>query len=338
MDVSTSVQPPGTPGTTSAGQTSVTPLDVAVGGAALLARTASGAGRRVGALLAPVARVALRPPGLPKQLHPARLLESVGRDGADRRVSVRGQLSRQLDELVPVVLGEVLSRARLTEMLLRYVDLDEVVAAVDLDAAAARLDVDGVVRRVDLDAAVKRVDLDAVASRINVDDVVRRVDVDSVVNRVDVGGVVERVDVDSVVNRVDVGAVVDRVDVDAIARRLNLDAVLDRLDLTNLVLQRVDLDVLVQAILARIDLVGLAEDVIDAVDLPGIIRESTGSMASDTVTGARMQGIAADEAVGRAVDRFLLRHGRRSTQAPGGATPTDETGPGPIPPQPDHRR
>ena len=320
MDVSTSVQPPGRPGTTSAGQTSVTPLDVAVGGAALLARTASGAGRRVGALLAPVAHVALRPPGLPKQLHPARLLESVGRDGADRRVSLRGQLSRQLDELVPVVLGEVLRRARLTEMLLRYVDLDEVVAAVDLDAAAARLDVDGVVRRVDLDAAVKRVDLDAVASRINVDDVVRRVDVDSVVNSVDVG------------------AVVDRVDVDAIARRLNLDAVLDRLDLTNLVLQRVDLDVLVQAILARIDLVGLAEDIIDAVDLPEIIRESTGSMASDTVRGARMQGIAADEAVGRAVDRFLLRRGRRSTQAPGGVTPTDETGPGPIPPQPDRRR
>jgi hypothetical protein len=30
-------------------------------------------------------------------------------------------------------------------------------------------------------------------------------------------------------------------------------------------------------------------------------------MASDTVQGARMQSIAADEAVGRAVDRLLLR-------------------------------
>jgi hypothetical protein len=30
-------------------------------------------------------------------------------------------------------------------------------------------------------------------------------------------------------------------------------------------------------------------------------------MASDTVRSARMQGIAADEAVGRAVDRLRLR-------------------------------
>ena len=319
MDVSTSGQPPGAPGTTRTGPTSFTPLDVAVGGAAILLRATTGVGRKAGALLEPVARAALRPPGIPRQLHPAHLVESVGRLGADQRTTLRDQLSRQLDALVPEVLAELLRRARLTEMVVRYVDLDGVVAAVDLDAAAARLDVDGVVRRADLDAAVKRVDLDAVAARINVDDVVNRVDVDSVVGRVDVD------------------AVVSRVDIDAIARRLDLDAVLDRFDLTAVVLQRVDLDVLVQAILARIDLVGIAEEIIDAVDLPEIIRESTGSMASDTVRGARMQGIAADEAVGRAVDRFLLRRGRRSTQAPSGASPTDETGPAPIPPQPDHR-
>ncbi|HLN77761.1 MAG TPA: hypothetical protein VK204_12005 [Nocardioidaceae bacterium] len=336
--MSTPVQPPGTPGTTRTVPNSFTPLDVAVGGAALFLRIAGGVGRRAGALMQPLGHAALEPPAVPKPLHPARVLEAVGREGAHRRRSLGRQLSRQLDVLVPEVLGEVLRRARLTDMLLRYVDLDQVVAAVDLDAAAARLDVDRVVRRVDLDTAVERVDLDAVAARINVDDVVRRVDIEAVVDRVDVDSVVTRVDVDTVVSRVDIEAVLNRVDVDAIARRLDLDAVLDRFDLTNLVLQRVDLDVLVQAILARIDLVGLAEDVIDAVDLPGIIRESTGSMASDTVTGARLQGIAADEAVGRAVDRFLLRRGRRSTQAPSGATPTDETGPGPIPPQPDHRR
>jgi hypothetical protein len=73
---------------------------------------------------------------------------------------------------------------------------------------------------------------------------------------------------------------------------------------------------LVNAVLARIDLVGIAEEVIDAVDLPEIIRESTGSMASETVRGARMQGIHADEAVGRAVDRILLRRGRRHPGGP----------------------
>ena len=34
-------------------------------------------------------------------------------------------------------------------------------------------------------------------------------------------------------------------------------------------------------------------------------------MASETVRGVRMQGITADEAVGRAVDRFRLRRSRR---------------------------
>ena len=60
--------------------------------------------------------------------------------------------------------------------------------------------------------------------------------------------------------------------------------------------------------LAQVDLVGLANEVIDGVDLPEIIRESTGSMASETVKGVRMQGIEADQVVGRAMDRLLLRH------------------------------
>jgi hypothetical protein len=46
-------------------------------------------------------------------------------------------------------------------------------------------------------------------------------------------------------------------------------------------------------------------------------------MASDTVQEARMQGIAADEAVSHVVDRFLLRHGRRSTGVPAGTQPPE---------------
>ena len=62
--------------------------------------------------------------------------------------------------------------------------------------------------------------------------------------------------------------------------------------------------------LDHLDLAGLAAEVIDAVDLPEIIRDSTGSMASETVMGARMQGIAADETVARVRDRLFLRRGR----------------------------
>lgn len=233
-------------------------VDVAVAVSAGVLDVAAGATRRASAAVQPVADMVLRPRLLPSRLHPGRWMEAISQEGEARRAALRAGLSRRLDDLVPVVLTEVLSRAHLTELVLRFVDLDRVVSAVDLDAAAARLDVSAVAARVD------------------------------------------------------VGPIVDRVDPDAVAQRLDLDAVLDRLDLTSVVLQRVDLDALIQAILDRIDLVALAVDVIDGVDLPEIIRESTGSMASDTVRGVRMQGIVADEAVGRAVDRLLLRRGHGS--------------------------
>lgn len=76
----------------------------------------------------------------------------------------------------------------------------------------------------------------------------------------------------------------------------------------------VALDRMVPAVAAemmkRLDMAGLAEGVIAEVDLAEIIRQSTGSVASDTVRGVRMQGISGDEAVGRVVARLRLRRGR----------------------------
>jgi len=63
-------------------------------------------------------------------------------------------------------------------------------------------------------------------------------------------------------------------------------------------------------VLTRIDVAGMAEGVIAEVDLAEMIRQSTGSVASDTVRGVRMQGISGDEAVGRVVARLRLRRGR----------------------------
>ena len=239
------------------------PVDVGIAASAGLLRGLAGVGRRMAPLLDPVVERALRPPLLPERLHPASYLVAASKVGEERRTATVRALASFLDALVPVVVEEVVRRARLTEVVLRYVDLDRVVDAVDLDAAVARVDLDAAVARVDVAAVVDRVDLDTA---------------------------------------------VDRVDLDAAAARLDIDAVLDRIDLTSLVLRRVDLLAIVQAVLDKLDLVAIAAEVIDGVDLPEIIRESTGSMASDTVRGVRMQGIAADEAVGRAVDRLLLRH------------------------------
>lgn len=80
----------------------------------------------------------------------------------------------------------------------------------------------------------------------------------------------------------------------------------------------------VDAVLRRIDVAGLAEGVIAEVDLAEIIRQSTGSVASDTVRGVRMQGISGDEAVGRAVGRLRVRFGRKGPpEPPPESTPAD---------------
>lgn len=132
--------------------------------------------------------------------------------------------------------------------------------------------------------------------------------VDAAVRRyVDLDGLVTTVDLDAVAGRLDVEAVIARVDLDAVAARLDIEAVLDRLDLTGTVLTRVDLKTVVEHVLAQLNLPALVEGVLDEIDLPEIIRDSTGTMASETVRGVRMQGVTADEAVTRVVDRLLLR-------------------------------
>lgn len=123
--------------------------------------------------------------------------------------------------------------------------------------------------------------------------------VTAVLDEIDLDQVAARVDLDAIVERVDLDAVAARIDVDAIARRIDVDAVVGRVDL--------------DAIVARIDVPGLTEQVIDEVDLGEIIRESSSTMASETVDALRVQGMRVDGLVSRIVDRMLLRDGQRQT-------------------------
>jgi hypothetical protein len=164
-----------------------------------------------------------------------------------------------------------------------------------------------------------------VVGRVDLDQIIARLDIEAVLDRMDLTQtVVDRVDLDVVVSRALAGldeeslaALLEKVDVNSIARRLDIDAVLDRMDLTTTVLKRVDLVRVVDAVLDQMDLIALANEIIEGVDLPEIIRDSTGSMASETVKGVRMQGIGADQAVDRAIDRLLLRRAR--THGPAGS-------------------
>jgi hypothetical protein len=96
-----------------------------------------------------------------------------------------------------------------------------------------------------------------------------------------------------------VAAVLDEVDLNGVVARVDLDAIAARIDLN--------------AIVASLDLAGLTEQVIDEVDLGEIIRESSGTMATETVDALRVQGIRADQLVSRLVDRVLFRKGERPT-------------------------
>ena len=105
-----------------------------------------------------------------------------------------------------------------------------------------------------------------------------------------------------------VGAALDRLVPVAVAQ------VMRRIDLNELVEKYVD----VERLIAGMDLATLTNQVMAEIDLPEIIRQSTGSVASETLRGVRMQAISADDVVARLGGRLRLRrppHGRWSRRS-----------------------
>lgn len=134
-------------------------------------------------------------------------------------------------------------------------------------------------------------------------------------------------DLDSLVADVDLDAVAARIDLDAVAARIDVAAILERIDLTQVVTEQVDLDVIARgidldAVIGRVDLAALANEVIAAIDLPEIIRESSGSLASETMRSVRMQGIDADRTVERVIDRLRRHRALRPDDGPAGSAAT----------------
>ncbi len=276
-------------------------LDVALGVAGVTVGAAVVAVRTVHRVTAPLTRLLWHPPLVPTRFHPATVVADLARTGGADREELRRRAEVLLDAWVPALVAMIVERIDITQLVEDNVDLDQIVSTVDLDAAVARVDLDAAVARVDLDTAVARVDLDGVVSLVDLDAVVARVDIEAIVDRIDLDAVAAKLDVDAVVARADFDAVIDRIDLDAVAAKLDVDAVMARADL--------------DAVIERIDIVGIIGEVLDVIDLPAIIRDSSGSMASETVRGVRMTGINADDALSRVVDRALFR--RRHHNASG---------------------
>lgn len=108
-------------------------------------------------------------------------------------------------------------------------------------------------------------------------------------------------------------AILDRIDLTQVAiDRIDIDRIVDSIDLDRIV-ARVDID----AVIDRVDLAALAEEVISEIDLPEIIRDSTTAVTSETVRSVRVQSAEGDRAVARLMDRILRRSGEREIDTRG---------------------
>ena len=299
------VDPPAAaPGPVTARASVIEVTDLAVGAAWGAANLTGRLARTGGRVAAPVVAVVLRPPLVPRRLQPgeglARMTEQWRRDRPDTVRSLGAWSSTMLPRVIQTALRQVDVQ----------VSVDAVLDAVDVDAVVA-----DVVRRIDVDVVLDAVDVDAVVAGV-----IRRMDVDATVAlllaRLDLAAAsaaaLDQLDLTQLV--------IDRVDVERV-----VSGVLDRMDLTALAVDQIDLGRIVDAALAQVDLtqvvvdqvdlIGVAEYVVAGIDLPEIIRSSSTSVVSDTVRGLRMQGVGADQAVTRAVDRVLFRRAHRRAAA-----------------------
>ncbi len=249
-----------------------------------------------GRLAKPLANLALHPPLVPARWHPAGVLERLETAGRESRQVGEQDVVSLAGELIPAILTAVLDQIDLTQLVLDRVDLAGIIDAVDLDAAVARVDLDAIVEKIDLDRIVDKIDLDRIVDKI---------DLDAIVDKIDLDRIVDKIDLDRIVDKVDVEAVIAKVDIDGIVATVDLGKIIARIDV-NAVAATIDID----AIIDRVDLIGIADDVIDEIDLPRIIRQSSGSIASETVVGVRLSSASADDQVNRIMEKLRLR--RRS--------------------------
>ena len=263
-------------------------LDTVVGLGNGVANAGATVAGRAGKLAKPLADLALHPPLVPARWHPAGVLDRFESAGRESRQVGEQDVVALAGELIPAILTAVLDQIDLTQLVLDRVDLASIIDAVDLDAAVDKVDLDRIVDKIDLDRIVDKIDLDRIVDKIDLDAIVDKIDLDRIVDKVNVAAVIAKVDVDGIVATVDLDKIISRLDINAVAATIDIDAIID-----------------------RVDLVGIADEVIDEIDLPRIIRQSSGSIASETVVGVRLSSASADDQVNRIMEKLRLR--RRST-------------------------
>jgi hypothetical protein len=187
-----------------------TPLragDVVLGLGAVAVDASREVTERVGLVVRPLK--ALIPPPTVVTRGPTRLLRGLAARGREGREDATMRIEALVERVAPVAVDRALGLVDLTDLVHDHVDLDTLVADVDVDAVAARLDLDAILDRVDVNEIAGRLDVDAVAATIDLDAILDRVDINEIAGRLDVNAVAATIDLDAVVSRLDLVALAE---------------------------------------------------------------------------------------------------------------------------------
>jgi hypothetical protein len=133
----------------------ITVLDVVAGATVVLVAGIADLGRRGTRRAAGLAERLPPPPPLPTAAR--RRLDDLATRGREQQIIIVRTTTAWLDVVIPRIVEAILSRVDLTSMIKRNLDIDAIIADVDLDAAARNIDVDAIIARVDLVTLVKEV-------------------------------------------------------------------------------------------------------------------------------------------------------------------------------------
>jgi hypothetical protein len=149
-------------------------LDAGIGVAGEAARLVRWSSRAMVRAASPVLTVVLLPPVVGAGRWPLRRLHDYADRGRAERVAAQRAVTELVLALVPPVTAAVLDR----------VDLDAIVAGVDINRVVGSLDLDAIVAGVDINRVVASLDLDAIVAGIDVGKVIEGIDLETIAREV----------------------------------------------------------------------------------------------------------------------------------------------------------
>ena len=129
---------------------------------------------------------------------------------------------------------------RVAPVVMRQIDANDLVDAIDVNVIADDLDLDRLVARLDVNAIAGQLDLDMLVSRLDVDAIANQLDLDALVGRLDVNAIAERLDLDALVERMDINAIAAELDMAKITAGATQDVAASGLDLVRRQIMRAD--------------------------------------------------------------------------------------------------